>query len=122
MPFVTNAPAPTIEPLPTSAPSMTMRAHTDQDTISDRTGMKNRSMAATDEVADDQAVFIRDVENRAILDIGFLPDSYLIDVGSNHALKPDTGSRADRDMAEDCGIGCHVNIVGNGRFCFKKPI
>src|SRR6516162_1960316 len=77
-------------------------------------------MSATDLVADHQGITIRDVENRAILDICSFRDSNLIDIASDNRLKPNARAGSDRDFADDRCIWSHVNARGDFRLGVKK--
>jgi hypothetical protein len=58
--------------------------------VVNQTSVQNSSVSATDLVPDHQGITIRDVKNRAVLDICLLPDSNLVDIASDYGLIPNT--------------------------------
>src|SRR6516165_7758406 len=79
-------------------------------------------MSATDLVADHQCITIRDVKDRAILDICSFRDSNLIDIASDNRLKPDARAGSDRNFADNRCIWSHENVSGDFRFRVKKAV
>ncbi len=82
-------------------------------------------MSATDLISDRQGIAIRDVKNRAILDICPFADSNLVDIASDDHLIPDARAGSDRDAADNGCIRSYVNVSRNfrsGLEKFAKPL
>ncbi|MDZ7788787.1 MAG: hypothetical protein U5K73_11835 [Halofilum sp. (in: g-proteobacteria)] len=69
-----------------------------------------RRMAARAELA-----VVRDMDDRAVLDVGALADADDVDVAAQHALRPDRTLRPDGHVADDRGGRIDIRVVGEIR-------
>jgi len=79
------------------------RAHANQAVVSNLAGMDDRRMANGGAPADSNSVVVRQVNDGAILHIGFLANLDEVDVPAEDAAIPDTAPCSQRDIAHHRG-------------------
>jgi hypothetical protein len=77
------------------------RAHADGHPVADGRAMDDGCVSDGDLVADDAGCAAIDVKDRAVLDIGSLPDANRRDVTPDDGVEPDARLGADFDVSDD---------------------
>ena len=81
------------------------RAHADEHFVVDRAGVDDRAVADRDQFADDRRIIVGEMDDGAVLNIGARADDDAVNVAAQNGAIPDARFFAERDVANDGGVG-----------------
>ncbi len=87
------------------------RSHSYEHPVLDFTGVHDGPMPDGDPIAHLTGVFIREVQDGIVLNVGVVPDTNPVNIPAQNRPVPDAGVLSQSDISHHCGIARNKNVA-----------